>query len=156
MRWDGERSEESAKLVPSQTYRLVCPTKFLSIHGYRSSYLIVPIEVRRSLADLSLNLHGDVSTSDKLFTHRIADLMLTEGNGALVDLIKANFERLKNAGAISNHVPIESGFFLFAAISKERSNFLYLDQRSFELNGYPDHIRINLINEVAINALITQ
>jgi aspartate/methionine/tyrosine aminotransferase len=154
MRWDKERSERSARLISSQTYRLVCPTKFVSIHGYRSSHLIVPPDIRRDLADLSLNLHGEVSASDKLFAHRIADLMLTEGNGALVDLMKANFARLKAAGAIGDHIPIEAGFFLFAAISKEKNKFLYLDQDAFELSGYPNQIRINLMNEAAINALI--
>jgi aspartate/methionine/tyrosine aminotransferase len=154
MRWDKGRQERSALLNPSQTYRLICPTKFVSIHGYRSAYLIVPSDIRRDLADLNLNLHGEVSVSDKLFAHRITDLMLTEGNGGLVDQIKFNFARLKSAGAIGEYLPIETGFFLFATIAAEKNRFLYLDQECFELSGFPDHIRINLMNDAAIEALL--
>lgn len=77
MRWDGDRREPTAQLDPELTLRLVCPTKYLSLHGYRCAWLLAPEGLRDQLAELHLNLHGDVPLSDLLFTHRACEVMST-------------------------------------------------------------------------------
>ncbi len=155
MRWDGHFAETSSTLVPEQTLRLVCPTKYLSLHGYRCAYLLTPEHLRDELADLHLNLHGDVPLSDRLFAHRVCDLMTGPGNRSLTRLARHNYRRLVDGGALGPHLPIETGYFVFTRIRAPREEFLYFDQHSFELDGHPEHIRVNLLNSAAVDALLS-
>ncbi|MER7754518.1 aminotransferase class I/II-fold pyridoxal phosphate-dependent enzyme [Kitasatospora sp. NPDC097643] len=154
LRWDAGRREETAALPAGQTLRMVCPTKYLSIHGYRCAHLLVPEQLRGTLADLHLNLHGDVTVADRLFAHRAADLMLYgEGNRRLVEYIGANYRRLLHSGALTASAPVETGYFLFARTAAPAHRLLALDQRHFELTDHPGFVRINLLNEPALNGL---
>ncbi|MGW1194748.1 aminotransferase class I/II-fold pyridoxal phosphate-dependent enzyme [Streptomyces sp. NPDC002536] len=155
MRWDGERGEESATRLPGDlTLRMVCPTKYLSIHGYRCAHLLVPGHLRNELAELHINLHGDVAVSDRLFAHRAADLMLGEGNGALIRHLRDRHRVLADSGALSARMPVETGFFLFARPRVPDRWFLALDGKYFELDGHPGYIRINLLNRTGVEALM--
>ncbi|MBZ4318951.1 aminotransferase class I/II-fold pyridoxal phosphate-dependent enzyme [Streptomyces huiliensis] len=156
LRWDGERGEESAARLPGDlTLRMVCPTKYLSIHGYRCAHLLVPGHLREELAELHMNLHGDVAVSDRLFAHRAADLMLGEGNGALIRHVRDRHEALAGSGALSARMPAETGFFLFARPRVPHRWFLAMDGKYFELDGHPGYVRINLLNRSGVAALIT-
>ncbi|MFF4604879.1 aminotransferase class I/II-fold pyridoxal phosphate-dependent enzyme [Streptomyces sp. NPDC001339] len=154
MPWDGEPAETSARLPMEQTLRMICPTKYLSIHGYRCAHLLAPHHLRDELAELHINLHGDVAVSDRLFAHRAADLMLDKGNGALVQHIRDNHTALSASGALTARMPIEAGFFLFARTRVPRQRFLALDAKFFELDGYRGYIRINLLNTPGVEALM--
>ncbi|MFB7613353.1 aminotransferase class I/II-fold pyridoxal phosphate-dependent enzyme [Kitasatospora sp. NPDC056181] len=153
LRWDGGRREESAALPSGLTVRMVCPTKYLSIHGYRCAHLLVPEPLREPLAELHLNLHGDVTVADRLFAHRAADLMRAEGNHQLVGHIRANHRRLSSGTALTAQAAIETGYFLFARPSAPADRLLALDGRYFELPGHPGFVRINLLNEAALDGL---
>ncbi|MFG2847035.1 aminotransferase class I/II-fold pyridoxal phosphate-dependent enzyme [Kitasatospora sp. NPDC048296] len=155
LRWDGGRREESAAALPADlTLRLVSPTKYLSIHGYRCAHLLAPEHLREPLAELHINLHGDVTVADRLFAHRAADLMLDgEGNRRLVEHIRANYRRLFHSGALRASAPVETGYFLFARPAAPVGRLLALDQRHFELNGHDGFVRINLLNEAALDGL---
>jgi aspartate/methionine/tyrosine aminotransferase len=155
LRWDGGLGEESAAaLAPELTLRLVCPTKYLSVHGYRCAHLLVPERLREPLADLHINLHGDVTVADRLFAHRAADLMLDgEGNRRLVEHVRANHQRLVGSGALPAAEPVETGYFLFARPAAPADRLLALDQRYFELTGHDGFVRINLLNEPALQGL---
>ncbi|GAA0428928.1 hypothetical protein GCM10010357_58260 [Streptomyces luteireticuli] len=155
MRWDGGRREETAHLPAELTLRMVCPTKYLSIHGYRCAHLLVPLQLREELAELHLNLHGDVAVSDRLFARRAADLMLGEGNAALVQHIRDSHRTLTASGALAAQLPVEAGFFLFARPRVPSRWFLALDGKFFELDGHPGYIRVNLLNRPGIEALMT-
>ncbi|MYT28260.1 MULTISPECIES: aminotransferase class I/II-fold pyridoxal phosphate-dependent enzyme [unclassified Streptomyces] len=154
MPWDGAPGEASAHLPIEQTLRMICPTKYLSIHGYRCAHLLVPAKLRAELAELHINFHGDVAVSDRLFAHRAADLMLGSSNGALVQHVRDNHSMLSASGALAAQAPIETGFFLFAQPRVPHRWFLALDAKHFELDGYPGYIRINLLNGPAIQALM--
>lgn len=155
MRWDGTRAEASARLLAEQTLRMVSPTKYLGLHGYRCAYLLAPARYRDTLAEMHLNLHGEVTVSDRLFAHRVCDVMATSGNQALLGYIKRNYWRLIERGVVAAHLPVEAGFFLFAKVDAPPERFLALDQKFFELDGYSGYVRINLLNESAIDALRT-
>ncbi|MFJ5921068.1 aminotransferase class I/II-fold pyridoxal phosphate-dependent enzyme [Kitasatospora sp. NPDC092948] len=152
--WDGRPGEASARLPVEQTLRLVCPTKYLSIHGYRAAHLLVPTVLRRPLADLHINLHGDVAVSDRLFAHRAADLMLAGGNADLVGHIRDNHRALAASGALAAEVPAECGFFLFARPRASLERYLAMGAEFFELDGHEGHVRINLLNRTGLDALI--
>ncbi|KIZ16446.1 hypothetical protein SNA_20715 [Streptomyces natalensis ATCC 27448] len=154
MRWDGQRRERSAHLPRDKTLRLVCPTKYLSIHGYRCAHLLVPERLREEVAELHMNLHGDVAVSDRLFAHRAADVMLGEGNRALVRHVRDNHRALVDSGALSARMPVEAGFFLFARLRVPHRWFLALDGKYFELDGHAGYIRINLLNRPGLEALM--
>ncbi|MEV7023625.1 aminotransferase class I/II-fold pyridoxal phosphate-dependent enzyme [Kitasatospora sp. NPDC093558] len=154
MRWDGQLREDSAALPADRTFRLVCPTKYLSIHGYRCAHLLAPAHLRERLAELHLNLHGDATVADRLFAHRAADLMLGEGNNALLRHVRDNHRLLHDSGALTAQAPIETGYFLFARTRVPHENFLALDENYFELHGYPGYVRINLLNPAAIEGLL--
>ncbi|MFF0292775.1 aminotransferase class I/II-fold pyridoxal phosphate-dependent enzyme [Kitasatospora sp. NPDC004614] len=152
--WDGRPGEASAQLPTEQTVRLICPTKYLSIHGYRAAHLLVPAALRPALADLHINLHGDVAVSDRLFAHRAADLMLAEGNAGLVGHIRDNHRALTASGALAAQVPAECGFFLFARPCAPLDRFLAMGAEYFELDGHEGHVRINLLNRAGLDALV--
>lgn len=153
MPWDGRRGEASARLPAERTLRMVCPTKYLSVHGYRCAHLLVPAALRQELADLHINLHGDVAVPDRLFAHRAADVMTQHGNGDLVGHIRDNHARLMASGALAAQTRPETGFFLFARPHVPHRWFLALDQRYFELDGHPGYVRVNLLNDAALEAL---
>lgn len=154
MRWDGGRAERSARLHPDLTLRIVSPTKYLSLHGYRCAHLLAPASVRDELADLHLNLHGDVTLADRLFAHRACDVMSGTGNGELVALMRASHRRLVDAGALTEHVAVETGYFVFGRIRRPHEDFLCLYAPSFELAGHRDYVRVNLLNGPALDALL--
>ncbi|WP_280465748.1 aminotransferase class I/II-fold pyridoxal phosphate-dependent enzyme [Nocardia brasiliensis] len=153
MRWDGGRAELAAGLVSELTIRMVCPTKFLSLHGYRCAWLLTPIGLRDELFRLHLNLHGEISLSDRLFAHRACEVMLNGGNQALLDYVRDNYHTLLDRDAVTAAFDIETGYFLFAEPTGGRRDFLTMDQEFFELRGYPRHVRINLLNTTALQLL---
>ncbi|MFJ9691212.1 aminotransferase class I/II-fold pyridoxal phosphate-dependent enzyme [Kitasatospora sp. NPDC101183] len=154
LHWDGARREETAALPAELTLRLVCPTKYLSIHGYRCAHLIVPSRLREPLAELHLNLHGDVTVADRQFAHRAADLMLDgEGNRRLIEHVRANHRGLLDSGALRADAPVDTGYFLFARPAAPADRLLALDQRHFELTGHDGFVRINLLNGTALEGL---
>jgi aspartate/methionine/tyrosine aminotransferase len=154
MRWDGGRSERSSTLVGEQTLRMVSPTKYLSLHGYRCAYLLVPSALRDELADLHLNVHGDVPLSDRLFSHRVCDVMASAGNGELVARMRGAYARLVESGALGEHLEVETGYFAFGRIRRRHEDFLCLYAPSFELDGHRDYVRVNLLNTAALDALL--
>jgi aspartate/methionine/tyrosine aminotransferase len=153
MQWDGTAAEATARLVPDQTLRMVCATKFLSLHGYRCAWLLAPQRLRDTLAELHLNLHGEVSLADRLFAHRACDVMLDGGNRQLLRHIQCSYHRLMDTGAVDGHFDVETGYFLFARPRVPRERFLSMGQDIFELSGYPEHVRINLLNNAVLDLL---
>lgn len=156
MGWDGIVPEASAHLVMDQTLRLISPTKYLALHGYRCAYLLTGLQLRGELDELHINLHGDVSVSDRLFAHQVMNVMLGDGNRELIQFAKDNRQRLIDGHALGERIETEAGWFLFSEIRAPRENFVAMGQEYFELNGYPNHVRINLLNGAGVEALIGQ
>ena len=154
MGWNSIGPEASSTLVMNQTLRLISPTKYLALHGSRCAYLLTSPEMRGELDELHINLHGDVSVSDRLFAHRVMDVMLGTGNRELIKFAQDNRQRLIDENALGEMMEMEAGWFLFAQIRAPRQNFVAMGQEYFELSGYPNSVRINLLNSAGIQALI--
>lgn len=154
MRWDGETSELASTLVPELTIRIVSPTKYLSIHGFRFAYVLFPEEFRDELVAVLVNVAGPGGLADVVFAHRAIDLMLTaERNTPMVDHARRTYDALLARQAIGEHVVPESGYFLFATVNAPPETLHAMDAECFELSGYSNHVRVNLLNPSAVEAL---
>jgi hypothetical protein len=68
--------------------------------------------------------------------------------------VQFNYRRLVEGNALGAVMDIETGYFLFAQIRASGQEFLAMDQKYFELDGYPEYVRINLLNSAGIQALL--
>lgn len=59
--WIKRDLELTQKLDPQKTFRLICPTKVLGLHGLRFSYLICPSKYAKRLNSLSFSSIGPTS-----------------------------------------------------------------------------------------------
>ncbi|MGW5790385.1 pyridoxal phosphate-dependent aminotransferase [Saccharopolyspora sp. NPDC003752] len=154
MRWDGTLAEAAARLDRDRTIRMVCPTKFLSLHGYRCAWLLTPRELRAPLSHLHLNLHGEISLADRVFARRACEVMIESGgNAKLLRYVQDNYRYLLDKGALSDTFEVQTGYFVFGRTRVPRERLLTMGQDFFELTGYPEHVRINLLNTTALEAL---
>jgi histidinol-phosphate/aromatic aminotransferase/cobyric acid decarboxylase-like protein len=76
--WQPAAKEFSAQLDPKLTFRLVCPSKQLSSHGYRFSYVLVPASEKQEFAWVYTNIFGPANADSIAFAHE-AILALTDG-----------------------------------------------------------------------------
>lgn len=155
MQWTGERKEWSSELEQDQTIRLVCPTKALSVHGFRFAYLLVPCRLRPELNRIYEAMHGATSRPNIAFAHRALEVLATpEGNRAMIDHIVDQYARLLEAGAIRDHVEPECGYFMFGEPVKELHEYLAMGPDYFEQRRYQRYVRINLLNSTALAFLV--
>jgi hypothetical protein len=154
LQWDGSRRERTADLAPDRTFRLVCPTKYLLINGFRCAYLLMPRAHGDELTRLYDSMHGAPAVPNLMFAERVVEVMRTsEGNMPLVRHAITNYERIVATGALSHHIPPECGYFLFGKVNVPGDRILMLDQAHFELKGYPECVRVNLLNQRVMDLL---
>lgn len=154
MQWDGERGERAAGLSKEHTFRLVCPTKHLSIHGFRFAYLLQPTAFHEEVTNIYDSVHGASSQANLMFAHRALDVMCgPDNNKRMVEYAKENYLRLVESGSLREHVEPECGYYVFGRPSAPASEFVAMDQSHFELEGFPDYVRINLLNPGAMELL---
>lgn len=155
MSWDGAGSEATERLDPDLTFRLVCPTKALSLHGFRFAYAIVPEQHSAPFAELHGRLHGPAGLPDRRFAHR-AVTTLRSGEGALplLHLARGSYRELISRRAVTAAVEPKGGYFLFGCPAVARERFMGMDINCFGGTGYPGFVRINLLNKAAIDCLL--
>jgi histidinol-phosphate/aromatic aminotransferase/cobyric acid decarboxylase-like protein len=154
LQWDGSRRERTVDLAPDRTFRLVCPTKYLLINGFRCAYLLLPQAHGSELNRLYDSMHGAPAVPNLMFAERVVEIMRTaEGNMPLVRHAIANYERIVATGALGDHIPPECGYFVFGRVDVPADRILALDQAHFELSGYPDWVRVNLLNQRVMELL---
>jgi aspartate/methionine/tyrosine aminotransferase len=152
--WDGGRCERTSGLDPDLTYRLVCPTKALAIHGFRFAYLIVPKAHLGSVTDLHSRLHGAAGVADRAFAHRaVAALDSETGNRPLMEYARQRYQELIVAGAIREWVEPYSGNFIFGAPTASADSLRGMGPECFEARGYPGYLRVNLLSDHAVRHL---
>jgi aspartate/methionine/tyrosine aminotransferase len=157
MQWDGRRKERTADLRPDQTFRLICPTKSLSLNGFRFAYLLQPDAHHEEMSLTYDCAHGATSLGNLMFAHRAINVMLSgENNSRMVDYGKANYERLIETGSVGEHLAPECGYFVFGRVGVPDGEYLAMDQSHFELDGFPGYVRVNLLNPAAMSLLTGQ
>jgi len=146
MQWNRIRKEHSALLDPELTFRLISPTKSLAIPFFRFAYLLHPSWVHRDLVFLYENMIGGSTVADLAFARRSLEVMASEEcNFALTSYLQRTFEALIYQGVLRTRIMPDSGYFTFAVPAIQLPHQIAMDQDYFELEGYPDHVRINLM-----------
>lgn len=147
MKWGEERNEATAVLDPELTFRLVCPAKSLAVPFFRFAYLLHPSTTHDDLVFLYESVVGGATASDLAFAQRALQVLSGEGN--LERLLPEYFSRVYNTlvtrGLIRTTIVPECGYFAFAVPLSRPNDLTVMDQSYFELSGYPDYCRINLM-----------
>jgi aspartate/methionine/tyrosine aminotransferase len=149
MRWGGIHRELTSKLDYELTFRLICPTKALAIHGFRFSYLIMPQNYRDAIRYIFANTHGPTTAHNLRFA-KCAMSLLTNGdsNRQLLRYIEKTYHKLVDMGYITTNIEPNSGYFMFAKLlipEPKNIRHLVMDGVFFEQERYPDYVRINLL-----------
>ncbi|MFE7467784.1 pyridoxal phosphate-dependent aminotransferase [Streptomyces sp. NPDC057499] len=148
-RWDrSSRAEPTSRLEPDLTFRLVCPTKSLAVHGTRFAYLLLPPEFREPIRYAGANITGATGAANEHFARRIMEVLDSdESNDALVRHIQAERDRLIAGGVIrAEAARPEAGYYTFAVLDDaSMKDAIVMDQRFFGLNRFDNHVRVNLL-----------
>lgn len=149
-RWgEGACGEASAGLHPERTFRIVCPTKSLAVHGVRFAYMLLPPDERESIRYPAANLTGATGTANELDALRLmAVLNSPDSNRELCRFIERRHRALHAHGVIvAEAVAPEAGYFTFARLDeKVAGTAVLMDQRYFGLEGFDGYVRVNLLH----------
>jgi len=146
-RWiENDRPEETSRLLPSQTFRNLCPTKAVAVHGPRFAYCLVPMEFYEELRYCYANTAGSGSIFDHDAALKImAYLNARNSNTRLVELMSARYQLLRSESFIEDPVGAEASYFCFVRTPAPQQKLIAMDQRFFDIDCFPDLIRINLL-----------
>lgn len=146
--WSGNRSEATAKLDPSLTFRLVCPSKQLCVHGYRFSYMLVPSAHLRGLSWTYTNAFGPAPADSIAFAlEAIPALGKNRIPRQLMTRASARYRRLLLAGAIESILSPDCGYFVFARIRAPLPpGYVLVDGTYFGQHEYPGYSKLNLLS----------
>jgi aspartate/methionine/tyrosine aminotransferase len=146
--WNGVLRENTATLEPAHTFRLVCPSKQLSVHGYRFSYLLLPASHERGMAWTYANIAGPAPADSIIFAHEamtaIADRSFPD---ELMQLVFRRHSYLRTHNVIESEISPECGYFVFEKIKVPLPDgYSVMDGRYFDLLNYLGYIKINLLS----------
>lgn len=155
--WNTSTKEHSARLDPRLTFRLICPSKQLSAHGYRFSYVLVPASVKQEFAWVYTNIFGPVNADSIAFAH---EAILAIANGTISNrsmaLVSERHQALRSGGVIQSSLRPSCGYFVFERLNVELpERYITVDGRYFDQPRYNDCIKINLLSP-SINLLLNE
>jgi aspartate/methionine/tyrosine aminotransferase len=148
MRWNGSTEENTARLNPESTFRILCPTKSLAVHGYRFAYVLLPKDNLPDFARTHSNLHGSSNTSSLAFARQaISALRERSITNQLVTLIAERHSALRSKNRIGSSLQPDCTYFVFERLNIGLpSSHGLMDGMFFEQRRYPDHVRLNLLS----------
>jgi aspartate/methionine/tyrosine aminotransferase len=146
--WNGIVHENTAKLDPSYTFRLVCPSKQLAVHGYRFSYLLLPSSHERSMAWTYANIAGSAAADSIAFAHEAVAAVLDRSiPDNLIKIATNRHKYLRKSGIIESDICPVCGYFVFEKINVALpEGYVMLDGKYFSLSNYLGHTKINLLS----------
>ncbi len=146
--WSGSKEEATAQLDPSLTFRLVCPSKQVSVHGYRFAYVLVPSKHKQGFAWSYTNMMGPANVASIAFAYEaLSALEIGDIPRSLITQVSGTHRRLREKGAISSPFDPQCGYFVFEKINIPLpEKYLLVDGRYFEQASYPEHVKINLLS----------
>jgi histidinol-phosphate/aromatic aminotransferase/cobyric acid decarboxylase-like protein len=146
--WNGIVWENTARLDPSYTFRLLCPSKQLSIHGYRFSYLLLPSSHERSMSWTYANIAGPAAADSIAFAHEAIEAVFDrEVPAKLMQLVATRHAYLRTAGTIESDINPVCGYFVFEKIKISLpEDYVMVDGKFFNLSNYPRYNKINLLS----------
>lgn len=145
-KWSSPHKEHTADLDPNLTFRLICPTKALAIHGYRFSYLLLPPTMKEKFIYLYENITGATVFRNLIFAHQAMSILSRSGsNYDLYHNVRMRYNTLIEKDLISPLGNPDCGYFVFAKLRKEVESFIGMDGSYFDLNGFEGYSRINML-----------
>jgi len=146
MKWSGEIAEHTSDLAEELTFRLVCPAKTLAVPLFRFAYLIHPTTTHDDLTFLYESMIGGSSAADLAFAHRALDVMRSDTlSRVMPQCFSGIYRALAERQLIRTRVIPECGYFIFAVPLAYPAELVMMDQSYFEVVGYPEYGRINLM-----------
>jgi len=144
--WNDKSYEHTASLSKELTFRMICPTKALAVHSFRFSYLLHPSPFHDDLTFLYESMVGSVAGGNLAFAKRALQVLSSErSNRPLAKFLGDTFEQLNARGFLRTEITPDCGYYVFAVPLKTVRNQVAMGQDYFELAGYPNHVRINLM-----------
>jgi aspartate/methionine/tyrosine aminotransferase len=146
--WNGVLDEPTARLSPSLTFRLICPSKQLSAHGYRFSYVLLPSAAEQNLAWTYSNIYGPASADSIAFAH---EAVAAIANGSLprklTNLVAERHRYLREGKIIESELTPTCGYFVFEKINAPLpEGYKLIDGRFFDQKNYLGYTKINLLS----------
>ncbi len=146
--WNGIVRENTARLDPSYTFRLVCPSKQLAVHGYRFSYLLLPSSHERSMAWTYANIAGPAASDSIAFAYEamaaISDRVVPNN---LMKIVSKRHSYLRTNRIIESDIFPACGYFVFEKIKAALpEGYALVDGKYFALGNYPGYTKINLLS----------
>lgn len=143
-KWNGSRNEFSSMFDINSTFRVICPTKALAVHGYRFSYLICPSKYQDDLSYIYDNTCGATPLRNLIFAQRAMMQMVSlDSNLGLLSHIKAIYQEIE--GKVSPLASPDAGYFFFAKIKNPKCEFIGMNSSYFDMPIIEDYIRINIL-----------
>ncbi len=140
--------ELSAQLDPALTFRLICPSKQLSAHGYRFAYLLLPASQKQEFAWVYTNIFGPVNADSIAFAHE-AISAVSDGSipRQTMALVSRRHKALRRDGVIQSLLTPSCGYFVFEKLNVDLpENYITVDGRYFTQPRFIDYIKINLLS----------
>ena len=144
----GKIDEHSTRLDPRLTFRLICPSKQLSAHGYRFSYVLLPNAVKQEFAWVYTNIYGPVNADSIAFAHE-AILAIAQGSIARrsMELVSSRHKLLRNRGVLQSPFAPSCGYFVFEKLNiKLPDQYITVDGRYFDQPRFAEFVKINLLS----------
>jgi hypothetical protein len=92
------------------------------------------------------NLVGSTSVSDLLFARRALHVLSSRhSNTVLTSFLRDTYHKLSRKGIIETRITPDCGYFVFGLHKMKLSNEVAMNEEFFELKGYPNYVRINLM-----------
>lgn len=154
MSWNHSIHEPTAHLDPNLTFRLICPSKQLSSHGYRFSYVLLPLSQKQTFAWTYTNIYGSANADSVAFGHEaIAAITKRTIPNNLMNLAAGRHQLLRSSGVIESVYNPSSGYFVFEKINVPLpDDYIKVDGKYFDQDNFPDYTKINLLSP-SINIL---
>jgi aspartate/methionine/tyrosine aminotransferase len=147
MKWNNAISEPTSALDPSNTIRLVSPTKSLVVHGYRFAYALMPEAFLSKFSNSYANICGPAGADSIAFAYEaVSALRARTITQSLMTRSSTRHTALRDKGVLDSPLYPSAGYFVFEKINKQIDGNLRMDGRYFGQPRFPEHTRLNLLS----------
>lgn len=147
MKWNvNDRYESTSKLNRDLTFRTICPTKSLALHGVRFAYTLLPERYRENMRYAYANSFGSSCVFSHYAAKRIMEVLNSpESNSKLLSYIQHRYKEFLGRNIFTDYLEARATYFVFVVMNGDLSKYIAMDQVFFDTANYPGHVRFNLL-----------